>query len=57
MIELPRETVAQLVAAGQGVLPFLIAHRQDAAAWALSEALHAAEAALADDDRAEDVVD
>lgn len=57
MIVLPRETVAQLVAAGHGVLPYLIAHQQDTAAWALSEALRAAETALADDDRAEDVVD
>lgn len=57
MITLSRETVAQLVAAGQGVLPYLIAHRLDTAAWALSEALRAAETALADDDRAEDVVD
>ena len=57
MISLPRETVAQLVAAGHGVLPYLIAHRQDTAAWALSEAIREAEAALTDDDRAEDVVD
>ena len=57
MIVLPRETVAQLVAAGHGVLPVLIVHGQDTAAWALSEALRAAETALADDDRAEDVID
>lgn len=54
MISLPRETVAQLVAAGHGVLPHLIVHGQDTAAWALSEALRAAETALLDDDRAED---
>lgn len=57
MISLPRETVAALVAAGYGVLPSLVWHRQDTAAWALSEAIREAETALTEDDRAEDVVD
>lgn len=56
MISLPRETVAELVAAGYGVLPSLVWHEQHTAAWALSEAIREAETALANDDRAEDVV-
>ncbi len=55
MIGISRETLAALVAAGYGVLPHLVLHRQDAAAWTLSEAIREAEMALAEDDRAEDV--
>lgn len=56
MTPLSRETLAALVAAGYGVLPSLVWQRQDAAAWALSEAIREAETALTEDDRAENVV-
>lgn len=51
MISLSRETVAALYTAGQAILPSLVAYERHADAWAVSEALREAEAALLDDSR------
>lgn len=56
MISLSRETVAALYTAGAAILPSLVAYERNADAWAISEALREAEAALKEDQREDEAV-